>query len=46
MAFEIQITPMIVAMVLGGVAVVGALGAWFPARRASRLPVIDALREA
>jgi putative ABC transport system permease protein len=46
MAFDVRITPMIVGLALTSVAIVGALGALFPAYRASRTPVVQALREA
>jgi putative ABC transport system permease protein len=45
MGFEIRMTPVIVVLALAMVAVVGVLGAYFPARRAARLQVIHALRE-
>jgi putative ABC transport system permease protein len=46
MAFDIRLTPMVVMIALGVVTVVGALGAYMPARRAAALDVIAALREA
>lgn len=45
MAFEIHMTPLIVLISLAMVAVVGVLGAVFPARRAAQTQVIRALRE-
>lgn len=45
MAFEIHQTPWIVAVALGGVALVGVLGAVVPAIRAARVQVIAALRQ-
>lgn len=45
LAFDIRLTPMIVAEALAAVALVGAVGALAPARRAARLQVITALRE-
>ncbi|MFO0838534.1 MAG: FtsX-like permease family protein [Phycisphaerae bacterium] len=45
MAFEIHLTPMIVAIALLGVTLIGAAGAYAPARRAAGLEVIGALRE-
>lgn len=44
-AFEIHLSLRIVAVALLVVAMVGALGACLPARRAARLPVVSALRE-
>ncbi|MBI4719218.1 MAG: ABC transporter permease [Planctomycetes bacterium] len=46
LAFEIQLTPMIILAALGCVALVGAVGALFPAWRAARVQVVTALREA
>ncbi len=46
MAFEIHQTPWIVAIALGGVAIVGVLGAVVPALRAARVQVVTALRQA
>jgi ABC-type lipoprotein release transport system permease subunit len=46
LAFEIHLTPLIVAMALVTVEIVGALGELLPAIRASRIQVIAALREA
>lgn len=46
MAFNIALSPRIGITALLGVAIVGAAGALFPARRAARLDVITALREA
>lgn len=46
LAFDIRLTPVIVAVALAVVAVVGAAGALFPAWRASRVEVVTALREA
>lgn len=45
LAFEIHLTPLIILIALGSVAVVGALGALVPAWRAGRTQVITALRE-
>lgn len=44
LAFDIRLTPTIVLISLVGVGLIGALGAWFPARRAARMGVIAALR--
>ncbi len=46
LAFEIQLTPMTVAWALLSVVAVGVIGAWVPAMRASRVAVVEALREA
>jgi len=46
MAFEIRMTPLIVAISLVSVAVVGVLGAVAPALRAARVQVVTALRQA
>lgn len=46
LAFQIRLTPLIVATALTLVILIGALGAIAPAVRASRTQVIDALREA
>lgn len=46
LAFNIELTPAIVAFALASVVVVGVLGAWVPARRAARVGVITALRTA
>lgn len=46
LAFEIHVTPQTLICSLGSVAVVGVLGAWVPAMRASRVAVVAALREA
>jgi putative ABC transport system permease protein len=46
LAFDIRLTPTIVFVALVVVAVVGAVGALFPAWRASRVQVVTALREA
>jgi putative ABC transport system permease protein len=46
LAFDIRLTPPIVAIALGSVALVGALGAFLPAWRAGRVDVLAALREA
>lgn len=46
MAFDIRLTPGIVAVVLLTVSVVGAAGALFPAMRAARTAPLSALREA
>jgi putative ABC transport system permease protein len=46
LAFDIRLTPLIVVIALGVVALVGACGALVPAWRAARLPVVAALREA
>lgn len=45
LAFKIELTPVIVAASLGVVVAIGMLGALAPAVRASRLPVLGALRE-
>lgn len=45
LAFEISLTPQIIALALISVTVVGALGALFPAFRAARVQVVSALRE-
>lgn len=45
LAFEIHLTPTIIAIALTCAAVVGALGAFVPAWRAGRTQVITALRE-
>jgi len=45
LAFEIRLTPMTVAWALVSVVVVGVIGAWVPALRASRVGVVAALRE-
>lgn len=45
LAFEIHLTPLIVAAALAAVSLVGALGALMPAWRAARLEVVGALRE-
>jgi len=44
LAFEIHLTPLVVAIALGSVAVIGAIGAFFPALRAARIEVLSALR--
>jgi putative ABC transport system permease protein len=46
LAFDIHLTPAIIAAALTLVAVIGALGALVPAWRAARVQVISALREA
>lgn len=46
MAFEIRLTPWIVAWSMGLVCIVAVVGALFPAVRASRVNVMQALREA
>lgn len=46
MAFEIRITPAIALWALVSVAVIGAVGAFFPAWRAKRLHIVTALRQA
>lgn len=46
MGFEIKLTPSIVVLGLAMVAAVGAVGAFFPAYRASKMQVIRAMREA
>ncbi len=46
LAFEIRLTPMVVTVALVAVTLVGALGAFLPARRAAHVEVITALREA
>jgi putative ABC transport system permease protein len=45
MAFEIHLSAWIVAAALGAVALVGVVGAFFPARRAGYTQVVTALRE-
>ncbi len=45
LAFEIHLTPTNLICALGSVLVIGILGAWVPALRASRIAVISALRE-
>lgn len=45
-AFAFRITPMIVGLSLGFAVLMGAIGGLFPARRASRMPISRALREA
>ncbi|HEY3245263.1 MAG TPA: FtsX-like permease family protein [Phycisphaerae bacterium] len=45
LAFQIRLTPMIIAGALLAVSAVGMLGALFPARRAARVQVVAALRE-
>lgn len=45
LAFDIRLTPTIVALTLLIVAGVGAVGAFFPAWRASHVQVVSALRE-
>ena len=45
LAFEIRLTPMTVVWALVSVVVVGVIGAWVPAMRASRVAVVAALRE-
>jgi putative ABC transport system permease protein len=45
MAFEIRLTPAIVALALLSVSLVGVLGAVIPAWRAAHLGVVAALRE-
>lgn len=45
MAFEIHLTPLVIAEALGLVALVGVIGAWVPAMRAARIGVVEALRE-
>lgn len=45
MAFEIRVGPMLIAISLASVAVLGVIGAFFPARRAARINVLGALRE-
>ncbi len=46
MAFELKVTPGILATALALATFVGAFGALFPAMRAARVPVIEALRKA
>ncbi len=46
LAFDIRLTAPVVVAALAVVTVVGALGAYVPARRAARLDVITALRQA
>jgi putative ABC transport system permease protein len=45
LAFEIHMTPAIISMALGSVAMVGMIGAISPALRAARIRVVEALRE-
>lgn len=45
LAFEIRLTPMTLAWALLSVTAVGVIGAWVPAMRASRIAVVEALRE-
>ncbi len=45
LAFKIDLTPMTMVWALGCVVLVGIVGAWVPASRASRVAVIEALRE-
>ncbi len=45
LAFEIRLTPMIAAVALAAVVLVGALGALVPAWRAARVQAVSALRE-
>jgi putative ABC transport system permease protein len=45
LAFEIRLTPIIIALVMAAVSMVGFVGAWYPARRAAGLHVVSALRE-
>lgn len=45
LAFDIRLTPMTVVWALASVIVVGVIGAWVPALRASRVGVVAALRE-
>lgn len=46
LAFQIRLTPVTVIVALAAVMIVGVIGAFFPALRASRVQVISALREA
>lgn len=46
LAFEIRVAPIVVAAALMSVAIVGIVGAFVPALRASRIGVVSALREA
>ncbi len=46
LAFDIRLTPLVIVVALAAVTAVGALGAFLPARRAARVEVITALREA
>jgi putative ABC transport system permease protein len=46
LAYELRITPGIIVTALLLATVVGALGTWFPAQRAARLNVLEALRKA
>ena len=43
-AFKLTITPMVVVFVMIVSAVIGAVGGFLPALRASRLPIVEALR--
>lgn len=46
MAFEIQLTPEIIAFAMGLVTLLGVLGAMMPGLRAAKIEVLTALREA
>jgi putative ABC transport system permease protein len=46
LAFEIHLVPWVMGMALSAVALVGVVGAFVPALRASRIGVVQALREA
>ena len=43
-AFSFRVTPLLLAVGMGFAVVMGVLGGFFPALRAARLPVIQALR--
>lgn len=45
-AFEVRVTPMVVIMCFALAALVGLVGAFFPALRAARVQIIEALRKA
>jgi len=45
LAFQIRLTPVTIVIAMASVTIVGVLGAYFPALRASRVQVISALRE-
>lgn len=46
LAFEIHLSPLLIAIALGSVALVGMSGAVFPAWRAAKMQAISALRQA
>ncbi len=45
-SYQINLTPTLIAIAMGGVALVGVFGALFPAWRAARIDTITALRQA